>query len=306
MRKILIATLLLTLPVLVNAQNWKFFRNEIFFGIGASNFLGELGGADQIGTNGIKDLEFSMTRPALQAGYRFKASRYFGIRANLSYARLNGDDATTSEEARFYRNLSFKSPLIEFSAILEYFPFSEKMGHLYRLKGAKGSKNGYFSPYVFGGIGGIWFNPKAELDGTWHALQPLGTEGQYVPGSGKEPYKKISLAVPVGVGVKYALNRQWSISFEVGMRKTFTDYIDDVSGNYWHNAEIQQHSGNVAAALADRNPNPANGFTGVLIGQDGIENFTQRGDPSDNDAYMFAIFSIHYKLLKGRINLPKL
>ena len=61
--------LLLFFFVLTNlistAQSWKFSRQELQFGIGASNFLGDLGGANAIGTHGIKDYRFSMTRPTL-------------------------------------------------------------------------------------------------------------------------------------------------------------------------------------------------------------------------------------------------
>ena len=58
---ILLFTIIL-LPTLSSAQKWKRNRVEYSFGIGATNFLGDLGGADQVGTNGLRDFELSMTR----------------------------------------------------------------------------------------------------------------------------------------------------------------------------------------------------------------------------------------------------
>ena len=53
MKKIFTFLLLsvLLIPGLVNAQRWKRQRYEFSMGAGVSNFLGELGGANQIGTH---------------------------------------------------------------------------------------------------------------------------------------------------------------------------------------------------------------------------------------------------------------
>lgn len=300
---IVIACLSVSALSLAQSTNWKYYRHEISFGVGASNFLGELGGADQIGTDGLKDLEFSMTRPTIAAGYRYKISPFFAARANLIYSRLNGDDATTNELFRQNRNLHFRTPLVEFSAQFEWYPLQERSGHLYRFKGVRGQKGTSWSPYLFAGIGGFWFNPKAQdQNGNWTALQPLGTEGQ-TAGNGSK-YSRIAMTVPMGIGVKYSLDKQWSIGFEVSGRMTFTDYVDDVSTEYYDEALIRAAnpgSEDAAAYLAD----PSLGLEGQLSGIQSITPGQTRGDPTDNDAYMFAILSINYKLLKGRFNLPK-
>ena len=298
MRKLLFILLATSLPATLFAQstNWKFYRHELSFGIGASNFLGELGGANQIGTDGLKDLEFSLTRPTIAIGYRYKFSPSFAGKVNLAYARLKGDDETTTEEFRSNRNLHFRAPLVEFSGQFEWYPIKERAGHLYRFKGVRGQRATHFSPYLFGGIGGAWFNPRAQAsDGNWYDLQPLGTEGQNVSGSGVDPYKRITLVLPTGIGLKYNVDQQLSFGLELGMRVTFTDYMDDVSTDYYDNIAISDASGIIAAELADPSlGDPA--WTGP--GQ-------QRGDPTDNDAYMFAIFSVNWKLLQGRLQLPK-
>jgi hypothetical protein len=284
------------------SQNWTFYRHEFHAGIGASSFLGELGGANQVGTNFLRDLEFSMTRPNIRAGYAFMINPYLKLNANVLYGRLRGDDALTQEKFRNNRNLHFRSPLVELSVSMEYYPFQEKFLHLYSMKGAKGSKSNYWSPYLSAGFGGMWFNPKAQYtDGKWYALQPLGTEGQGLPGAPKK-YNRVQIFVPVGLGIKYSLNRQWSMGFEISRRFVFTDYLDDVSGVYYDKAAIQEKSGDVAMYFADPSldPNfgPGDGLLTTGTGQ-------QRGDATDNDSYMFAIFSVHYRLMKGRFVLPK-
>ena len=298
-KQVLFLLMWIALPAMVHAQsvNWKTYRQELSFGLGASNFLGELGGANQVGSDGLRDLEFSLTRPTVAIGYRYHISPYFAAKANLIYGRVNGDDELTEEIFRKNRNLHFRSPIVELSAQFEFYPFQEKSGHLYRFKGVRGQRATHLSPYLFAGIGGFWFNPHAQAaDGNWYALQPLGTEGQNVPGSGRSPYKQISVALPVGVGLKYSLTKQLSFGLELGMRYTMTDYIDDVSLDYWDTDEIQAVSGPIAAELADPS-------TGVVEGA--IIQGEKRGNPDRNDAYMFAIFSINYKLIRGKLHLPK-
>jgi hypothetical protein len=285
-------------------QTWKFYRNEFSFAIGASNFLGEVGGANQEGTNGVRDLEFSMTRPTLGIGYSYKLSQYSKFRTTFLYGTLKGDDQLTQERFRNHRNLHFRSPLFELSAVIEVYPFTERIGHLYRLHGTRGKKSSQLSPYFLLGIGGFYYNPKA-LDPTtnkWIALRPLSTEGQGLPG-GAASYKRISICLPMGIGLKYAIDKEWSIGFEMSGRMTFTDYIDDVSTTYYDPNTIQDAKGPTAAYFSDPSSGPfvyANGYVAETTNPG-----MQRGDPNDNDSYLFAIFSIHYRFLKGRIHMPK-
>jgi hypothetical protein len=112
MKKPLFIALLLS-TFIANAQHWKFLRHEVTLGIGTTNFLGELGGADDIGSTGItgfKDFEIKMTRPAFSAGYRYYISQTFAVKGELLYGRLNGDDALTAEPFRQNRNIHFRSP----------------------------------------------------------------------------------------------------------------------------------------------------------------------------------------------------
>jgi hypothetical protein len=273
---------------------WKAYRYEFSFGLGASNFLGELGGANQIGTNGFKDLELSLTRPALTVGLRYKLTPFLSLHSHLTYGHVKGDDALTEEFFRNNRNLNFKSDIYEFNVNFEAALLSQREGGIYRLRGVRRSTSFEASAYVFAGVGVFYFNPKGELNGRWYALQPLGTEGQGISPA-REKYNRVQMCIPVGFGGRYYFNRRWGVGLEFGVRKTFTDYIDDVSKTYYDNEAIAQKYGEVAAALADKSLGLSEVQT--LEGQ-------QRGDPRDNDAYMFAFISLNYKLRTGRTNFP--
>ena len=290
MKKILL--LIFTIFLLafsINAQSWKFLRNEFSFGLGATSFLGELGGANKIGSHniaGIRDFDFNATRPAVQIGYRRFFSSQIAAKAGFTFGQVSGNDALTEEQFRNNRNLHFKSPIAELAIQVDYFPFREYFGHIYRSNGVVGKRVNHLSPYLFAGIGGFWYNPKAKYQGNWEKLRPLQTEGV--------AYKSISVALPVGLGLKYAIDKQWSIGLEVGLRYTFTDYLDDVSTEY-----VDKSS---ESAMVQYLSNPALNNEGqtswTLPGQ-------QRGSSQANDSYVFAILSVNYKLLRGRLNLPK-
>ena len=95
---------------------WKHQRKEIFFGVGATNFLGDLGGLNRIGTDySFVDLEFLVTRPSGHLGFRYRFKPWFLTKSIIQYGMLKGDDALTQEPSRHYRNLLVRTHLIEFS-----------------------------------------------------------------------------------------------------------------------------------------------------------------------------------------------
>ena len=304
---ILIFLAIVLVPELTEAQRWKRMRYEVNYGLGASNFLGELGGADQIGTNLMRDLDFAMTRYVLSGGLRYKFTKWLSAKGSMQIGMLRGDDDQTEEASRNYRNLSFRSPIYELAVQFEGSIIKEQVGARYRLRGVKGRKWVAINVYPFIGIAGFYMNPKAQYNGVWYALQPLTTEGQGQFPTRPKKYSRFQLAVPIGLGFRYGYNRRWSISLEYGVRKTFTDYIDDVSTTYVNQKYVTAGASNVQTAieLADR----ADGG----LGQAGSSpNKTapgqQRGNPHKNDAYMFAIFSLNYKfskLRKRRRSRPK-
>lgn len=299
-KSILIIAIIL-LPVLSKAQGnrWKRFRYEVVLGLGATNFLGELGGANQIGTDYYRDLEFRMTRPAVNLGFRYKLTQQTAVKVGFTWGIVAGDDALTKEEFRSARSIHFRSHIIEFDAQYELYLKKEQTGHRFKLKGVKGRKARGVYPYAFVGIGGFWMNPRAkDENGDWTALKPLGTEGQYIAET-RSPYSRFQLAIPIGIGFKMRMGgksgRQWLIGVEYGKRKTFTDYIDDTSRTYWPNDQIKTVGGPTAAYLAD--PTKGNWI--------GSAPNNQRGDPTDKDSYMFLLITVNYTLQTTRSGLPK-
>jgi hypothetical protein len=121
-----------------------------------------------------------------------------------------------------------------------------------------------------------------------------GTEGQGLSGAASK-YSRIALSFPLGLLFKFYISRTVTLGVELGLRKTTTDYIDDVSGNYYDNATLRSERGAMAADLADPNlkkePQQLN-ETGKTIGG------YQRGDPLHKDSYMFGIVSLNYSLYK--------
>lgn len=276
---------------------WKTHRQEISGGFGIANFLGELGGRNEIGSPFVWDLEFSQTRPAVSLAYRYYVARKMALRTTFGYGILAGNDNLTTELFRNNRNLNFKTDLFELSVALEFHMFSEELGHVYDLRGVKGTKSSRVGFYAFVGVGGIYFDPKAQFNNAWVKLRPIGTEGQGLPG-GADPYSNFSVSIPMGFGLRKALSRQWSYGLELQYSKTFTDYIDDVSGNYYDNAALSTAHGPEAAYLADPS-----------LGNDGLQYATaagqQRGDPTDLDAFLFLKLEVHYKITKYKSKSKK-
>ena len=283
------------------STRWKRFRYELIYGIGASNFLGELGGANDIGTNYYKDLEISMTQPALSIGMRYRIHENKSVQVALTYGILKGDDKLTNETFRSNRNLHFRSTIIELSSQFEYSILSERLGHKYDLRKVKGLLGYKLNTYFFLGVAGFYFNPQAKWekedggDGNWHALQPLGTEGQGLVPTRKK-YSRIQVSIPFGIGVKYEIHRKWFAGLQFGMRKTFTDYIDDVSTSYYDKDLIEEARGEEAAHFSDPSDGSHPNWTSAN---------QQRGDAYDKDSYMFLTVTFIRKIRTSKKGLPK-
>lgn len=273
-----------------NSNYWKSHRSELSVGLGVSNFLGELGGRDQIGSPFIWDLELSQTKPAFSVGYRYFVAQRFALRGTGQYGVLAGNDNLTNETFRQNRNLSFRTNIFEVQAVMEWHPFLERPGHLYDLRGVKGLSSGGTGLYFFAGIGGFYFNPMAQFNGQWVELKPLGTEGQGLR-DGPAEYSLYQVCIPMGVGARWPLSKAVSLGLELQYTKTFTDYIDDVSGVYYDNQLIKEQRGEMAAYLADPS-------LGTVPGQ--TKTGQQRGYSDHNDAYLFLKVQMHYKLYKYR------
>ncbi|MDZ4750225.1 MAG: DUF6089 family protein [Flavobacteriales bacterium] len=283
-------------------EQWRRWRHHIEFGIGTSNFLGDLGGKDAVGTNDLRDLEWSQYHLAGYLGYRYAFHKYFFGRVNFAYGRLTGDDQLTKEAYRQNRNLNFRSNVFEIDLMAEFqIRLSNKKGHQHNLKRTNAEtgpwriRASYFS--VFGGVGLFHFNPKTNLDGSWIELHPLKTEGQGLPGGPKE-YKLWQLNIPVGFNFMFRVDRKWMFGIEAMHRYTFTDYVDDVSSSYYNPYDIALYNddgmGDVAAYLSNPSLGLANGGLPDIVTAPG----QQRGDVRDNDGYFYVVLKADYLIMK--------
>jgi hypothetical protein len=207
----------------------------------------------------------------------------------LNFAMVSGNDDLSKDSIRQNRNLNFRSPIIELSVQAEYYFFSEVAKNLYTIGGLKSrKKKKKLSGYIFAGIGTFYYSPHEKLDGAWYSVRKYHLEGQGLPGGAKQ-FSNFNIALPIGLGFKEAINKKWSIGAEFGYRKTFTDYIDGVSHNYYDKTKLTQAYGPTAAALADPNLGHISGATNA--GQ-------ERGNPKYKDSYMFLTVTIGYKFAK--------
>jgi hypothetical protein len=280
-RKLLHLALLFALPSLSFAQ----YRWDIGGGLGAANYLGEIGGNEQTRRDFVADLKFSQTRLAANIFARHKFSYNFSVKTTMSYGRISGEDRLSTNPGRAGRNLSFRNDLVELSSTAEFCFYSiQDVGRAYRYRND-------FKAYVFAGVGGVYSNPKAEYKGEWIALQPLQTEGV--------KYNKFNLALPAGAGFYFTLNKQHRVGWELGWRTTFTDYLDDISTVYADPKNLSS----LASVLANRNgellpygnnsdlPDPNNYTAG-----------NKRGDPTHNDSYIFSSINYSYVIMGHSAN----
>ena len=259
MKKV-IATLLLLIPLIGQAQ-----RSEVGIQGGLSFYMGDLNPATP----------FKFIDPAGGFLYRYNFTDHWAIRGNAILGWVRADDAKSEVPAQLERNLSFTSQVLEFSLYGEFNFF----------KYTPGNMKHPISPFLFAGIALFKFNPKAEIDGAQYELQPLGTEGQgttFYPD--RKQYSLTTGSVPFGIGVKANISRLFSAGIEWGMRYTFTDYLDDVSGVYADPDIVMQESGPVAGQLSNRS----------LTGTDDTDR--QRGNSKTNDWYSFALITFTYKI----------
>ncbi len=227
---------------------------------GGTYYLGELNPGKQ----------FLFTQPAFGGLLRLNIDDRWSARLNILRGTIAGDDAVS--QVNESRNLRFRSNITEISFITE-FNFLEFF---------VGSKKNYFSPFLFAGPGYFTFNPKAPYQGTDVELRGLGTEG--VP----DKYNLYGVSVVFGFGFKYSLTKNIGLGLEWGLRKTFTDYLDDISETYHVDFNDFDNVQEVGAPEFLSDPSGTKHLPGM-----------QRGNPQNNDWYSFAGLSVTYRFVLG-------
>ncbi|OIO99194.1 MAG: hypothetical protein AUJ97_09180 [Bacteroidetes bacterium CG2_30_32_10] len=236
-------------------------KSEIGLFLGGSYYLGDLN----------PKWHFVLTKPAFGIIYRYNFNQRVTLKMDALYGTVAGNDAISKTNT--LRNLSFKSPIIEISPNVEINFLPYQIGN-YKLP---------FTTYIFGGIAIFKFDPQASFEGNYYHLQPLGTEGQRTSVYNKKPYSLINFSIPFGLGFKKNIGKYVSFGLEWGLRKTFTDYIDDVSSQYVDPSVLSSENRPISATLADRSGTTNN------IGM-------QRGNSYTKDWYSYAGMIVTFKI----------
>ncbi len=270
MKKILGFVLLFATPLSGIAQDWH------IGGIaGISNYSGDLT---------EKRVELRYSRPMVGIMLKKDINRYLTVRGAFSYGVITAADSTNKDSALIARNLSFRSRIWEGQIGAEFNILDIDV---------KG-----FTPYVFASVALFNFYPTAkDTAGNTIPLRRLSTEGQGLPQYPEKgnQYNLTQISIPFGIGFKYIFTDRLTLGFEIGLRKTFTDYLDDVSGTYVDMNTLLAERGAKAVEMAYRG-NQRSGKAGQgTYPPDGA----QRGNPGKKDWYAFSGLTVMYRFGNG-------
>lgn len=197
---------------------------------------------------------------------RRNLNQRWALRFEGNYSEVSGNDEISDNTFQRFRNLNFQSKIYEGAAMIEFnFLEFDALVKKYR-----------FSPYSFIGLSMFSFNPETTVEGNVYQLRDLQTEGV--------DYAKMSIGIPFGLGFKLALSNRIILSTDWGMRKTFTDYIDDVSDMYPEQGELS----GLAENLSDRSLQQS--------GPDGSNWGTQRGSVRTKDWFSIVKLTLAVRL----------
>ncbi len=233
----------------------------------------------------ISPITYKQANAAIELGLAYRLSDKLYLRGDYLAGQIGADDKQGTQAYYLQRNLNFKSIILEGSLSLEYDFF--KLG-----------TDKTWSPYIFAGLGYYYFNPYThDTAGRKFYLQPYGTEGQGLAlYPDRKFYSLYQFNIPAGFGLKYAMSDRVTIGFEVGFRKLFTDYLDDVSTTYPDEAALLSARGSKAVELSFRQ--------GEIDPNRTYKADAKRGNPSAKDDYYTGLFRFTYNLGGGGGDSP--
>ena len=203
---------------------YKGQRHEIGVQIGMSSLVGDIGRTNYILQKPVLD-DLSVYGFPLYVGalYRMNFNPYQTVRLNVGYSSVQFVDAVAKETYRRNRRLYGTNSILEADLIFEYnfFPVNDEQKSL-------------ISPYIFGGVGGMYASvTQVSIENDFlrtasgNPINPdptnpasFQTNPTYAAG------KKLTMAIPFGVGLKYKFNYNWALFGEFMFRPTFSDSID--------------------------------------------------------------------------------
>lgn len=258
--------------------------------LGAANYLGDIGGKEQQRKDYFWDMHLGQTRYAVGVFGRYKFSKRFAVSGAVDHLLIEDADQYTTYIPRRTRNLNFRNRMFELSGRAEFTLWYDND------VGNRGFYNPDYKLYAFAGLAAYYSNPQARLvydpseselaaslgadttslkpgdfvNDTWYSLRPYRTEGA--------TYSNIGLAIPMGIGMYFTFSKSWRFGWEICWRKTFSDYLDDVSTYY--NKPSPDNSGTYDLALALQSQT----YQALLDEQNALLRF-EEGNPIYEDIY---------------------
>ena len=195
-------TLLLLVMATFSAHAQLRQRLEVGGGFGTLNYTGDL----------VRTYNFRFSKPAATLFYRINFSQVVSMRTSVTFGALAGsDNIQPLDPAAAQRKASFRSSLVEFSPVFEY--------HFIDWRDA--NRRIRYTPYLFAGAGLFIFSVKTDFANMVNGPSPFASP---------PAFSRVQLSIPFGGGFKYVLNPNWYMAVEFGMRETFFDYLDGISG----------------------------------------------------------------------------
>lgn len=210
---------------------------------------------------------------------RNNLNKRFALRFSATYGMVTGADSLSTNPNLATRNLNFRSRIIEIGPIIEMNFVKFSLGRIDQETA---------SMYLFTGLTYFKMNPQAQFNDEWFDLQSLGTEGQGTSLSSEKEYSLNQLSIPLGIGLKGNVSKRICIGLEFGIRKTFTDYLDDVSGYYVDPVQLASENGPLSAYFSNQSTESGTGQTSGTL----------RGNPNTKDWYTFAGLTLSVRLGK--------
>ena len=265
--------------------------NSVGFSLNAMNYFGDI-----TPYTSFTSLRLGATRVGAGVSITRRFFPRVSGRFGLTYGRISGSDELAASSSdpnaryRYNRNFTFRNDIVEASAVAVFDLIENRNNYL---------KRPDFVPYVFAGVAVFYNNPQGLVgannlgltEGSYVSLAELKTEGQ------STAYSSTQFSIPFGGGIRYRINRNFDASLEIGWRKTFTQYLDDVGGKY---------------ASADKLVTPAQKYFGNAITKSQTGDFASFTDPTSlrgsangkNDWYITTGVTLNY-ILTPHIKNPK-
>ncbi|MEO0311554.1 MAG: hypothetical protein RIQ89_1211 [Bacteroidota bacterium] len=304
---------------------------DLGIGGGVVNYVGDLGNEKQF-TYSSANSGFQITlRDFLNNPERSRVLyRPLSLMVKFTWQRLQYDETKPigaregSELRNYLRGISFRNDLIGMQTCASYTFYKNKNRSINKQK---------FVYYVFGGVGVFYGQPKADLfngdinidnryhfwpdgtvrnnpyvdarsqgdiikkDGIYETdLRNWRTEGQGGSGEVKssKPYNYMNIGFPMGVGIRYGISKNITLTAEGSFYYFLTDYLDDVSNRYATYDEINAaFAGDptrqeLAKYISDPTGRGTNGYLGPIT--------SRRGNPNKPDSFTYISLELSYKL----------